>query len=1077
MWIVRLALRRPYTVTVLVILLLLFGTMAVQRMRMDILPTIDIPVVTVVWNYPGMSAEEMERRVVIVAERGYSAQVNGISRLESQSIAGIGLIKIYFEDGADIGTAIAQISATSGTLTRSMPPGITPPTVIQFNASNVTVAQLTLSSDTMTEQQISDYAVNFIRARLFTVPGLSTPAPYGGKVPQIMVDIDPQAAAARGLAPQDVVNALLASNIITPSGSVRIGQTEYDVTVNNSPSAINQFERIPIKASNGALVLLGDVAHVHSGFAVQANIVRVDGRRAVYMAILKKSSASTLAVIDATRDLLPLLKEAAPDGLELRLDFDQSPFVRSAVTGVLREAVIAAILVSLMVLAFLGSWRSMIIVSTSIPASIAVGLIGLFLLDQSLNAMTLGGLALAIGMLVDDATVEIENIHRNRNLGKPVTVAILDGASQIATPAFAATTVICIVFFPVVLLTGPARFLFTALALSVVISMMASYFLSRTLVPALANKLMKYEHHGGTGAWARFNAWREQGFDRLTRVYGAMLDVVLHHRLFVLGCSALVIAGMVGIATIVGTDFFPQVDAGQMRLHVRAPIGLRIEETEQLVARIEHRIRQAVPNNEIETINDTIGVPLFYNLAFVATDNIGGQDADILVALRPGHGPTRAYQQALRTVLPVEFPGTTFYFQPADIVTQVLDFGLPAPINIEIEGPKLEANNRVALALRDKIKLIAGAVDVHIAQVLTHPALKIDVDRERAAQLGVTQRDVANSVIVSLSSSTLVAPSFWLSPENGVSYTVAVQTPISTASSVDAVMSTPIAASGTSGTDSNMFAAQPGVSTRLADIATIAPGETMALISHDAVQRVIEIRLGVEGRDLGSVAADIDTAISSLGKLPPATRIHVRGQIESMRSSFHSLGVGIILATALAYLLLVVLFQSFRDPLIIIIAVPGALVGVLVMLALTGTTLNVESLMGTIMAVGVATSNSILLVSFANEIRQNTKLSALEAAQRAGRTRLRPVLMTAIAMILGMIPMALGGGEGGEQNAPLARAVIGGLLVATFVTLFIVPVVYSILRRARPSTDELDLNLAAAVAASHSLDDVTELNE
>ena len=1074
MWIVRLALRRPYTIAVLSILLMLFGVMSAQRMRKDIFPTIDIPVVIVVWNYPGLSADEMEKRVVFLSERAYSTTVNGISRIESQSMSGIGILKVYFDQGADIGGAIAQIGAVSLTASRAMPPGITPPAVVQFNASNVPVAQMTLSSKTMSEQQIFDYGLQFLRLQLFTVPGLSTPAPYGGKQRQIMVDLDLQAASARGLAPQDVVSALLQSNIITPAGETRIGGTDYDVSVNNSPPTIAEFNKIPIKVSNGAMVLLGDVATVHDGFAVQNNIVRVDGHRATYLAILKKASASTLAVVDAARDMLPAIREAAKangaEALDVRLDFDQSVFVRASISGVLREAIISAILVSLMVLAFLGSWRSVVIVSTSIPLAIAVGLIGLFLLDQTLNAMTLGGLSLAIGMLVDDATVEIENIHRNRSLGKKLTVAILDGASQIATPALAATTVICIVFFPVVLLTGPARYLFTALALSVVISMMASYLLSRTLVPALSRKLMASERHDprGTpprGLWGRFNHARDAGFERLQNFYARILDVVLAHRPFVLLCAGVVVGAAIALASVVGTDFFPSVDAGQMRLHVRAPLGTRIEDTEMLVADVEHRIRQIIPADELATINDNIGIPLSYNLAFVQSDNLGGGDADVLIALKGEHGPTRGYEQKIRAMVNKEFPGATFYFQPADIVTQVLNFGLPAPINVEVVGRNVEASAKVARELREKIRLIPGAVDVHIAQVLAHPALRIDVDRERAAQVGVTQRDVANDVLVSLASSTLVAPSFWLSPQTGVNYPVVVQTPISQMSSVDAIMSTPITPSGAPGTTvANSFSATPGVAPTLADVATIAPYETAELLSHDAVQRVVEIRLGVDGRDLGGVSADIDAAIASLGTLPPATTINVRGQTESMRSSFHSLGVGVILATILVYLLLVVLFQSFIDPFIIIVAVPGALTGVLIMLALTHTTINVESLMGTIMSIGVATSNSILLVSFANEIRetpQGAQLTALQAAREAGRTRLRPVLMTALAMVLGMIPMAIGSGEGGEQNAPLARAVIGGLSFATFVTLFVVPVVYSLLRRQAPAGLELDRRFAA----------------
>ena len=1080
MWIVRLALRRPFSVAVMAVLMLMFGVLVTVRMPKDIFPTIDIPVVIVVWSYPGLSAEDMERRVVLITERALSTTVNGISRVESQSINGIGVVKVYFEQGTDIGGAVAQIASVTNTATRSMQPGITPPNIIQFNASNVPVAQMTLSSDTLTESQIFDHALNFIRVSLFTIPGLSTPAPYGGKSRQIMIDIDPDAIAARGQSPEDVVNAVLASNIITPAGTIRIGTIEYDVTVNNSPQQIAQMADIPLKLSDGAIVRLGDVAHVHDGFAVQQNIVRVDGKRASYLSILKKAGASTLAVVDATRDAMPAIKAAAPGGLEIRIDFDQSVFVRGAINAVIREGVIAAVLVSLMVLVFLGSWRSVLIVSTSIPLSIACGLIGLFALGQTINIMTLGGLSLAIGMLVDDATVEIENINRNRHLdeNKSITRAILDAASQIAIPALAATSTICVVFFPVVLLTGPGRYLFTALALSVVISMVASYLLSRTLVPALSDRLLPKEplEPEGDGWWARANRARDRGFDKLRDSYGGVLDLVLVHRTFALVCGALIAATGIALAFVVGTDFFPNVDAGQMRLHLRAPLGLRIEETEHVVSAVEAKIRQIVPPDEIQAIDDDIGIPTVYNLAFVQTDSLGGQDADVLVALKPGHGSTFGYQRRLRTELAHDFPGVTFYFQPADIITQVLDFGLPSPIDVEVQGPNFDALIPIATKLRDEIRKIPGAVDVHIAQALDHPALQVDVDRQRAAEVGLTQRDVANSMLVSLSSSSLVAPSFWLSPQTNVNYFVVVQTPLPRAASVDALLATPISSGGgvTNGAGSTTipgfdtdspFTPTQAVARELGDIATVSPSQDASLISHDMVQRVLEIRLSVDDRDLGSVADAIDRVIEHVGKLPAATAIKVRGQSESMRTSFRSLEIGMLLAAVLVYLLLVVLFQSFADPLVIIVAIPGALCGVMLMLAITGTTLNVESLMGAIMSIGVATSNSILLVSFANEIREaDGRIDALEAAKQAGRTRLRPVLMTAGAMILGMLPMAFGFGEGGEQNAPLARAVIGGLSVATFVTLLLVPTAYTLLRKAGPRKPLLDRKLADADA-------------
>jgi multidrug efflux pump subunit AcrB len=1058
MWIVRLALRRPYTVAVLCFALLLFGALGIKSMRSDIFPVIDIPVVIVVWSYPGMSAEDMERRVVLLSERAYSTTVDGISRIESQSMTGTGILKVYFEQGADIGGAIAQITAVSQTASHNMPPGILLPSIVRYNASNVPVAQLAISSPSMTEEQIFDYALNFIRIRLFTVPGLATPAPYGGKQRQVMIDVDPASAVKHGVSTQDVVNEILNSNLILPGGSARMGTTDYDVLLNSSPDVVSDFAKIPLRSVGGATVTLGDVAQVHDGFAVQQNIVRVNGQRAAYLAILKKASASTIAVVDAARDLIPLIKATAPEGMEIKLDFDQSVFVRAAINGVLKEAIIASALVSVMILFFLGSVRSVIIVSTSIPLAIFTSLGGLFLTGQTLNIMTLGGLALAIGMLVDDATVEVENIHRNRHMGKPLTVAILDGAHQIATPAFAATLTICIVFMPVFLLFGPAKYLFWPLALSVVFAMLASYLLSRTLVPTLARMLMENEGES-KGVWNRFNVARDRAFDKLRDFYATVLDTVLSHRAFVLvSCVAIMLlAGL--LPSRVGMDFFPEVDAGQMRLHVRAPIGLRIEETEHVVGEVEEAIRGVIKPKDLGTINDNIGVPVSYNLAFVQSDNVGGQDADILITLKEGHAPTAMYRKQIRERLGELFPNTRFYFQPADIISQVLNFGIAAPIDIEVEGKDLNQGMELAQKLRNAIQRIPGAVDVRIPQVLAHPALLVNVDRERAQRIGIEQRDVANDILTSLSSSSLVAPSFWLNPKNGVNYFVVVQTPITKAATIDDLRSTPI-----TGTTSYMQSGAPGAALPpyLGAVAAVHPAQSKSLISHDAVQRIVDVQVNVEDRDLGAVARDVDDAIKGLGKLPQGVRINVRGQSESMLSSFRSLGFGLILATLLVYLLLVVLYQSWLDPFIILFAVPGAIVGVLWMLAATHTTLNVESLMGSIMSVGVAVSNSILLVNFANEVRaDNPGMDARAGALEAGRVRLRPVLMTALAMVLGMIPMALGFGEGGEQNAPLGRAVIGGLLLATFTTLFIVPTVYSLLRRKPPTKNALDERFAA----------------
>jgi multidrug efflux pump subunit AcrB len=887
-----------------------------------------------------------------------------------------------------------------------------------------------------------------------------------------MVDVDPAACASHGLAPTDVVQALLSSNLIVPAGSTRIGNTEFDVQVNNSPETIDEFNRIPIKVAGGAPVFVGDVAKVHDGYAVQQNIVRVNGRRATYLAILKKSTASTIAVVDAARELIPSIKASAPDGMELKLDFDQSVFVRAAISGVVREAVISSLLVSLMILLFLGSVRSVIIVATSIPLAICSALVGLYLTGQTLNIMTLGGLALAIGMLVDDATVEIENIHRNRHLGKPLTVAILDGAQQIATPALAATLTICIVFFPVVLLYGAAKHLFTPLALSVVFAMMMSYLLSRTLVPTLARMLLAHEavaHDGPPrGFVQRFNDARDRAFDRFRDRYGSLLGVVLRNPWPVLLAALAVVIITATLPKTIGMDFFPEVDAGQMRLHVRAPIGTRIEETERIVAAVEQKLRSIVPPEELSTINDNIGVPTSYNLAFVQTDNIGGQDAEVLVALRPEHRRSTAeYRELIRAELPRLFPGEKFYFQPADIVSQVLNFGLPAPIDVEIEHRDLDIGMKYARQLRDKMRQIPGTVDVRIPQVLDHPALALNVDRERAAQLGMTQRDVANNMLTSLSSSALVSPSFWLSPQNGVNYFVAVQTPIDKASSVDDLMQTPITTTRAPDVQTGgPLEPSSALASYLGTVASLKPIQSKSLVSHDAVQRIVEVQAAVEGRDLGAVSNDIDAAIAGLGTLPQGMRIHVRGQSESMFTSFKSLGLGLIFASVLVYMLMVVLYQSWLDPFIIMVAVPGALVGVMWMLAVTRTTINVESLMGAIMAVGVAVSNSILLVNFANDLRAEQEVGPFAAALEAGRTRLRPVLMTALAMIIGMVPMALGAGEGGEQNAPLGRAVIGGLLVATAVTLFVVPLAYSLLRGRPPRKHLLDRQFESEIGVT-----------
>ena len=1083
MWIVRLALRRPYTVAVMALLILIMGIMSIKYMLIDIFPVIDIPVVIVVWNYPGLSANEMEKRVTYLGERAYSTTVNGIKTIESQSIPGLSILKIYFEPGADIGAAIAQISAVSGTALRAMPPGITPPSILQYNASNVPVVQLTLSSKTMSETKLFDYGLNFIRLRLFTIPGLATPAPFGGAFRQIMIDVDPRAMTGKGISASDILSALQSSNLIIPAGTARMGQTEYNVDLNSSPQSVKQFENIPVKVVNGQVVLMGDVAKVSDSYAEQTNIVRVDQKRATYLTILKKSNASTLAVVESTKDILPLIKETAPDGLDLKVDFDQSVFVQNSINNVLQEAITASILVSFMILFFLGSWRSVIIVCTSIPLSIFISIIGLKLTGNTLNIMTLGGLSLAVGMLVDDATVEIENIHRNRHLGKPLTVAILDGAHEIATPALVATLSICIVFFPVVLLTGPAQYLFTPMALSVVIAMMASYLLSRTLVPVLARMLMASEHIGEefdathAGLLTRFshsfNTWRDKGFDRFTESYGRLLHVLLTYRKTSLGIAGLAFIITLFLLPIIGTDFFPSTDSGMMKLHFRAPSGTRLEETEKLVDRAETRIKKIIPTKELQTINDMIGVPTSYNLAFVQTDNASGMDAEILISLKEGHKPTVEYMKKIRKDLNDNFPGCTVYFQSADIVSQVLNFGLSSPIDIQIQNNDYYQSYDYAKKLRDGIKGIPGVEDVAIKQVLDYPALNVNVDRVRAARLGMTQRDVANNMLISLSSSSTVSPSFYINPTNSVNYPVAVQVPYQKISSVQDLLSMPVTfgsapfTSNPSATPKDLPTAQ---SQTLGNLATVTTGSEFNQFNHYTVQRTMNISANVEGNDLGSVSSAIQKKITTLGKLPTGMKIVLRGQSDVMNTSFITLGEGLLLAIALVYLLMVVLFQSWLDPFIIMLALPGAFMGILWMLVLTHTTINVVSLMGSIVAVGIAVSNSILMVSFANDIRIVKGLNSIEGALEAGKTRLRPVLMTAIAMVLGMIPMAIGAGEGGEQNAPLGRAVIGGLIVATVFTLFIVPIFYSVLRKGLPTSLGMDQRFEAEAKGAMASD-------
>jgi len=1065
MWIVRFALRRPYTVGVMAFLILMMGIMAIRSMMVDIFPVIDIPVVSVIWTYPGLSAAEMEKKVTYLSERGISSSVNGVERIESQSQPGIGILRIYFEKGTDIGAAIAQMSAVAGTSIHGMPPGIQLPVILQFNATNVPVAQITMTSKTMGEDKIFDYALNFIRLRLFTIPGLSTPAPFGGKQREIVVDADPKAMTAYGLSPVDLLTALQNSNLIIPAGTARIGTREYNVQLNSSPDAIKEFEKIPVKEVNGQIVLLGQVAKIADGYADQTNVVRVDRKRAAYLCILKKSNASTLMVVEAAKAMIPVIKETAPNGLDLKVDFDQSVFVENSIESVLHEAMIGAALVSLMIMFFLGSWRSMVIVCTSIPLSILVAIIVLKLTGNSLNIMTLGGLSLAIGMLVDDATVEVENIHRNRGLGKPLTIAILDGAQQIAVPALMATLAICIVFFPVVLLTGPSKYLFQAMALSVVISMMASYILSRTLVPVLARMLMASEHHGTEAPVNgsrfkmfsfKFNQERDRRFDKFRDRYGRILHSFLKNRAAILIVTLVIMVISVFLVKVIGTDFFPNTDTGMMKIHFRAPVGSRIEETERLVDSAEGCIQKIIGKKDLGAVNDMIGVPLFYNLAFVQTDNTSSMDADILISLNKDHKPTNAYIRQIRKDLNEHFPGCAVYFQSADIVSQVLNFGVSAPIDIQIMNNNYDTSYKYAIKLKNAIRTVPGTADVNIKQILDYPTMMFNVNRERAEELGLTQMDVANSLLVALSSNATVAPSFYINPANNVNYNVAVKVPFKELNSVNSILNMPVTSSAHAANNTSLTD-MPGSETQtLSNLASVNFRNQYDVISHYTVQRVMDITANVDGRDMGSVADDIEKKIAGMGQLPIGMHIYMRGQPEVMESTFKTLGLGLILSVVLVYLLMVILFQTWLDPFIILFAVPGAFVGILWMLAITGTTINTVSLMGSIVAVGIAVSNSILLVSFANEVRVEKGLNAIEAALEAGKTRLRPVLMTALAMVLGMIPMALGTGAGGEQNAPLGRAVMGGLIVATVVTLFIVPVIYSLLRKNAPERNKLD---------------------
>jgi multidrug efflux pump subunit AcrB len=1096
MWIVKLALRRTYTFVVAALLIVVLGGVSIYRMSTDIFPNIDVPVVSVVWSYFGMPADEVETRIVFVNERILTASVNGIEHIESQALNGVGVIRIYFRPGASIAEAQAQVTATCQTLLKVMPPGITPPFIVRYSATSVPIVQIAISSDTLSEQQIFDYAQNFVNQQLGTVQGARVPQPWGGRERQIMVSLDPDALYAQGLSPNDVSAAIGSQNLIIPAGTAKMGDREYIVKLNSSPETIAAFNDIPIRTTRGVPVYVKDVAHVTDGYRVQTNMVRRDGRRAVLMTILNGEGASTLSVVQGVRAALPRIQAQLPPELKMELMFDQSVFVRAAVDGVLKEGAIAAGLTALMILLFLGSWRSTLIVATSIPLSILTSIIALWALGYTLNTMTLGGMALAVGILVDDATVEIENVHRNMGMRKTLRRAILDGAAQVAIPAFVSTLAICIVFVPVLFLTGPAAYLFTPLALAVVFAMLASYFLSRTLVPTMVLYLLPKEaeaeakrgHDEPTSP--RLTLWSvirhpssfhhafNHGFERFRRSYQGLLGWALDHRFVTTTVMLGFALGSLALYPWIGRDFFPNVDAGQFRLHVRAPSGTRVEETEHIFSQVEDVIREVVPDRDRALILDNIGLtPSFTIMGFLNTGTVSDSDGEVLVSLKPDHRPTEGYVARLRDELPRRFPGCTFYFEAADITNQILNFGLPAPIDVQVVGVQREANLAIAQQLSREIAKVPGIADVHLQQITDLPDLRLNVDRILASEVGLTQQDVAGSLLVSLSSTTQVSPNFWINPQNRVNYRVAVQTPEHRIHSVDTLMSTPIiqgqAASG--------FTPQGGKAKEtptqlLSNLAVLSRGTQAANINHYNVQPAYDVYANVHGRDLAAVSADVKKIVDAAQqRLPRGSSIVIRGQVESMNSSFLGLATGLVFAILLVYLLMVVNFQSWLDPFIILTALPGALAGILWMLFLTWTTFSVPALMGAIMCIGVATANSILMVTFANEQRREG-LDARAAALAAGSTRLRPVLMTALAMIVGMLPMSLGLGEGGEQNAPLGRAVIGGLMVATLFTLVFVPVTYAVLRRKPPAPeltdDELDESTPGAalemVAMQHS---------
>jgi len=1088
MWIVRLALRRPYTFVVFALLILILGVFSIVSMPTDIFPNIDIPVVTVVWNFEGLSAEQMADRIVTNSERGMTVTVNDIDHIQSESVVGRGIIKVFFHPGVDIGEAVAQITAIMNSEVRSLPPGTVPPFIIQYNASSVPILQLGLAGQGLDEQQLNDLATNTIRVQLATIEGAQEPYPYGGKQREIMVDLNQQALEARGLSPADVVNAIANQNVIAPSGTIKIDKFEYNVETNSAPLTIAGLNNLPIRSVDGTVVYIHDIGHVRDGNPPQTNIVRVDGHRAVLVNIMKTGKASTLQIIHDVRAKLAYVKGELPPTLQIKAVSDQSIFVRGAVNGVVREAIIAACLTALMILIFLGSWRSTLIIAVSIPLSILCSIVVLYALGQTINIMTLGGLALAVGILVDDATVEIENINRNLEAGKEIEQAILDGAAQIATPALVSTLSICIVFVPMFLLSGVARYLFVPLAEAVVFAMLASYLLSRTVVPTMARYMLK-EHDDAEAArrrtsrnpLVRFQVAFEDGFEGLRHFYVRVLTLCVDHAAVFMILFFVFMLGSIGVLTPwLGQDFFPAVDSGQFKIHLRAHTGTRIEETAALCDHVEDTIRQVIPRDELVTILDNIGLPYSsLNMSYSTSAPVGPSDADIQVQLTAKHHPTEAYVQKLRRVLARDYPGVEFYELPVDIVTQILDFGTPSPIDVQVTGPDLYDNRALAARMLNQIRYKPGVVDARIQQPFNYPDWTVAVDRTRAQEVGLTQQNVAQSLLVALSGSFQTTPQFFLDPRNGVSYSIAVQEPQYRIDNLAELRSLPVTSPSATGTASGSGAAAPAAAATasapgttapgavpannaagaaataapgapkpeqvLSNVAALIPGAEEGAVSHYDIMPVIDIYANVEGTDLGTATREIEKVVDANEKnLPRGSHLVVRGQSDTMYRSYIGLLTGLAFSILLVYLLIVVNFQSWLDPFLIIAALPAALAGIVWFLFLTGTRLSVPALTGAIMCMGVATSNSILVVSFAREQMEVLVGDARRAALNAGFVRLRPVVMTALAMIIGMVPMALGLGDGGEENAPLGRAVIGGLTVATVATLFFVPVFFSV---------------------------------